>query len=451
MYAEPDPLVTLDIEKAAAGGRMIARHEGRVVLVWGAIPGERVRARVERAGRGLLYADTVEVLDASPDRRLAEVDWRCGGHVLAHVAYERQLRLKGQILVDSFWRIAHVPLSWTPEVIGSPEGGYRMRVRLHARGDRLGFFREGSRELCDAAGTGQILPATAAWIDAAAALLHREQLAGLVGIELAENVLGDERACHLEVQGVEPSQFAHLADAGPLVGLSARRTDRAEVERLAGAPSVSDVIHARDGDPATALRLRRNVRAFFQANRFLLKRLVHHVVALTRLSDPIVDLYAGVGLFGLALAAAGAEQVTLVEVDPVSSADLRGNAAAFASRAQVERLSVESFLHSGPRMTRAAGKATFVVDPPRSGMSKEALRGVLRRQPARIVYVSCDAPTLARDTRGLLDGGYALDGLTGFDLFPNTAHVETVATFVRDFRASRKTGQPPTRSTGGTP
>ena len=200
-------------------------------------------------------------------------------------------------------------------------------------------------------------------------------------------------------------------------GLSAQRTDRAGVERLAGAPSVSDVIYARDGDPATALRLRRNVRAFFQANRFLLDRLVHHVVALTRPSDPIVDLYAGVGLFGLALAAAGAEGVTLVEADPVSSADLRGNAAPFGSRVQVERLSVESFLHSGSRMTRSAGGATFVVDPPRTGMSTEALRGVLRRQPARIVYVSCDAPTLARDTRGLLDGGYALDGLTGFDLF----------------------------------
>ena len=157
-------ILTLDVEKPAAGGRMLARHEGQVVLVWGAIPGERVRARVERAGKGVLYAETVEVVAASPDRKAGTIDWRCGGNVYAHVAYARQLTLKGEIIQDAFGRIGRVPLTTRPEVMASPDTGYRMRARLHARGGRLGFFREGTHEICDAASTGQLLPSTHAWI-----------------------------------------------------------------------------------------------------------------------------------------------------------------------------------------------------------------------------------------------------------------------------------------------
>lgn len=145
-------------------------------------------------------------------------------------------------------------------------------------------------------------------------------------------------------------------------------------------------------------------------------------------SGPIVDLYAGVGLFGLSLAAAGAEDVTLVEGDQTSGADLKANAEPFVPRVRVERRSVESFLAT-PHLP--AREATFIADPPRTGMSKEAMGGIARRMPARIVYVSCDIATLARDTRMLLDLGYELGDLIGFDLFPNTAPVETIATFSR--------------------
>src|SRR5688500_20147279 len=93
---QPGTLLTLDIEKPAAGGRMLARHHGQVVLVSGAITGERVSARVERAGKGVIYADTAQVLSASPDRRGDVGDWRCGGNVLAFLDSPRQLRLTGQ-------------------------------------------------------------------------------------------------------------------------------------------------------------------------------------------------------------------------------------------------------------------------------------------------------------------------------------------------------------------
>ena len=148
---QPGTLLTLDVEKPAAGGRMLARHHGHVVLVWGAIPGERVNARVERAGKGVIFADTAQVLTPSPDRRSDAGDWRCGGNVLAFIDYPRQLQLKGQILQDALARIGRVPLAAPPKVMGSPEHGYRMRARLHAANGRVGFYREGTHALCSAA------------------------------------------------------------------------------------------------------------------------------------------------------------------------------------------------------------------------------------------------------------------------------------------------------------
>ena len=427
---EPGSIVTLDVEKPAAGGRMLARHHGQVVLVWGAIPGERVNARIERTGKGLAYADTVEVISPSSDRREVAGDWRCGGNVLAHVSYPRQLQLKGQIIQDAFGRIGRVPLPEVPDVVGSPEAGYRMRARLHVQDGRIGFYREGTHELCDAALTSQFLPGTHAWIAVAEETLRRLRLTGVSDIELAENVAGNERACHLELlAGTDPAPFAALAEG--LVGLSAQRPDRQTVERLAGTPAITDELDV-GGEGRKLLRLRRDVRAFFQGNRFLLERLVRHVLALIP-TGPVVDLYAGVGLFGLSLAAAGADGVTLVEGDPVSAADLTQNAEPFGDRVRVARRSVEAFLASPPpeRRTRPTSSETYVVDPPRTGMTKQALAGILRAQPSRLVYVSCDVATLARDTRTLLDAGYGLKQVTGVDLFPNTAHVESVALFTR--------------------
>ena len=131
----------------------------------------------------------------------------------------------------------------------------------------------------------------------------------------------------------------------------------------------------------------------------------------------------------MSLAAAGADAVTLVEGDPVSAADLKENAEPFGDRVSVDRRSVETYLAGSGTESRPT--LTFIVDPPRAGMTKQALAGILRAEPSRIVYVSCDVATLARDTRTLLDAGYSLGPVTGIDLFPNTAHVESVALFTR--------------------
>ena len=416
-------VVTVDIEKAAAGGRMLARHHGQVVLVSGAIPGERLAVGIERVTGAVVFASTLEVIEPSPDRRLVRHEPRCGGGTLAHVAYARQQQLKAEIVQDAFNRIARFPLRQPPAVIAADERGYRMRFRLHAQGSRLGFYLEGSHQLCDAGETGQLSDATVAWIRHVERLLAEHHLEGLTAAEIVENMRGDERACHLELRGgCDASPFHVLA--AELTGLSAQRADSAEVVTVGRPPAVTDLLTIGEGQAPASLMLRRHARAFFQANRFLVGPLMRHVVA-QMTAGPVVDLYAGVGLFGLAAATTGTDEVTLVEGDPVSGADLEVNAKGVGGRVRVERRSVEAFVGSS-RFRTIAAPTTTVVDPPRTGLSKEVLRSLCEASPRRIIYVSCDPATLARDCRGFLSHGYDLTGLTVFDMFPNTAHVETV-------------------------
>ena len=405
---------------------MLARNAGQVVLVAGAIPGERVVARLERKERGVAFAEVAEVLQPSADRRAVAGDARCGGNVFAHIEYARQLTLKSEIIQDAFRRIGRIPLAKAPSVVGSPERGYRMRARLHVTGGRVGFFLEGTHQVCDVASTGQLLPETADWVAALNSGLSREQMRGLAAIEVAENIPGRERACHLELHsGTEPRDYAAIGEG--LTGLSAQLTDRPGVVQISGTPVVTDSLQVAD-DPAHVLSLSREVRAFFQGNRFLIESLVRHVAQLVP-RGPLIDLYAGVGLFGLSLATVGCESVTAVEGDPVAGADLERNAARFGDRARAVRRSVESYLTSARKDD--VSPATVIVDPPRTGISKDALAHLIRLQPSRIVYISCDVATLARDTRTLHDSGYGLADLSGIDLFPNTAHVESIAVLTR--------------------
>jgi 23S rRNA (uracil1939-C5)-methyltransferase len=185
-------------------------------------------------------------------------------------------------------------------------------------------------------------------------------------------------------------------------------------------------LSALTGAPAVTGRLRRQPTSFFQANRFLLGKLVRTVVDGVPLDGPVLDLYAGVGLFSAALAATGRQRITAVEGDRNSAADLKENAAQFSAAIRAITARVEDYADA-----QRGTAETIVVDPPRSGMSREAVDGIARHGASRIVYVSCDPPTMARDARRLLDAGYDLTSLQGFDLFPNTPHVESVGVFHR--------------------
>src|SRR5262245_46472222 len=186
------------IEKPAVGGRMIARADGQIVLVSGAIPGERVHARIERVTKSVGYAETIAVDEASPDRRQPFTDLACGGSLYAHIAYPRQLAIKAQVIADAFARIGHLTLPAPVAVAASPEEGYRMRARLHVRGRRLGFFREGTHEVCDARETRQLLPATCDVLDRVSAALRSVGADAVREIELSENIDAAQRAVHFE-------------------------------------------------------------------------------------------------------------------------------------------------------------------------------------------------------------------------------------------------------------
>lgn len=395
------------VEKPAAGGAMLARVDGQIVFVTGGIPGERVRVSVDRVAKSVAHAHVVDVLAPSPDRRDPPGDPLCGGCLYAHVDYRRQLTLKSEVIADAFARIGKLALPAPVAVAGSRADGYRMRARLHVRGGRLGFFREATHEVCDPRQTGQLLPASC---DALDRLMASARSAGAAGalreLELSENVPGSERVAHLETaQAIERPLLDAMFDAG---GFSP-------------GPFVNDIVVV-DGRP---LSFRRHVLAFFQGNRYLLGDLVAHVAGQVPAGARLVDLYAGAGLFAVAAAVLRGATVVAVEGDRYAADDLRANALAAGGAIDTRRSSVEAYVHE------IGGVDAVVVDPPRTGMTPEALGGVLRAGPSTLIYVSCDVATLARDARIVAARGYAIAAVQAFDLFPNTPHVETVVVFER--------------------
>jgi 23S rRNA (uracil1939-C5)-methyltransferase len=448
-------VITLALERPVAGGRMLARHEGRVVLVSGGIPGERVSARVERVKKQVMWAEVVEVIDPSPDRRESPCDLACGGSTYAHMTYARQIACKAAVIADAFSRIAKAPLETLVVVRESPEDGYRLRARVHLDGTRWGFLREGTRTLCDAASTRQLLPSTVAAIDAV-----RDVAPGLFllssAISVAENVPASERVLHFELKAghrlpgaddfasVFGSDHASalMSVSGVTIGSStgddysgdddsdgqSHGLDHGSSRVLMGDPSVRDTAASLFGATSPidgAVTWSRRATSFFQGNRYRTGALVRRVLEVAT-GDRVVDLYSGVGLFAVALAASGAH-VTAVEGDPSSGADLVVNARSFSDRLSVAHASVEDWLRSAT----AKKPDVVVLDPPRAGASLAALQGVIALRSARLLYVSCDPPTLARDSARLCAAGYALQSIEAFDLFPNTPHVECVAVFHR--------------------
>jgi 23S rRNA (uracil1939-C5)-methyltransferase len=417
--------VELTVERPAAGGRMIARHDGQVVFVAGAIPGERVRARVAKADRQLAFAAVTDILEASADRRPAFTDPLCGGCAYSHINYGRQLSLKADVVADAFRRLGRLPVE-DLAVAPSPETAYRMRARFHVSGGAIGFYREGSHEVCDARVTRQVSDDTT---DAVAAIVHSlaDSGAPAASIEITENVSAAERAAHIELgfdaRASEPVLSLACA-AGRLRGCTARTAGG--ILLRAGDPFVADPFHTLTEGRAASGELRRQAASFFQANRFMLPSLVTAVLDSVDPAGPILDLYAGVGLFSLSLAAIGRRDITAVEGDSASGADLRRNAEAFADAVRVVIGRVEDYVASA-----RPGARTIVVDPPRTGISRDAMVAVAALEAPRVVYVSCDPPTMARDARRLTDAGYAMESLRAFDLFPNTPHVESLGVFRR--------------------
>lgn len=435
----PGVTLEVEIEKGVYRGLGLARHEGQVVLVPRALPGDRLRVRVESAGRGFLRARTETVLSPGPGRRPSPCPYaaRCGGCAYQELGYPEQLRLKEAVLRESLSR-AGVPWEGPLPIAASPEEGWRTRASLHlqqqGRDLRLGLHEEGTHRVVD---LPTCLQLSAPMVRAARALLdelHRRprQARVIRHVDLAESIDGAQLVLSLETElsGREASSLAPLA--GALPGLTGFGVEAAEGRGRRFFPLRGDP-HVRSR--VAGVDLRAHVRSFFQSNRFLSGPMVAAVQELTPPGGNVLDLYAGVGLFALPLARA-AERVRAAEVNPMAAEDARWNAErAGLANVQWHRGDVREALALWP-----AGEGERVVlDPPRTGAGPEVVTQVAARRPEVIVYVSCDPPTLARDLKAFEAHGYRPDVVRAFDLFPNTFHLETVVR-LRPSAARREDG-----------
>ncbi len=416
--------VEVAIEKAVFRGRGLGRVGGRVVFVPRTYPGDRVRARVSSLHSGYAEAALQEVLEPAPARRPAPCPQGpgCGGCTYQEIAYEEQVRLKEAVVREALARAGaawHEPIPVRP----SPERAWRTRASLHfASGEgglRLGFRREGTHRVDDLQACLQLSDAMSCAARTLRDLLGRSGIRrALRALDLVETPDGSALAASLAttLPAHRASELAALGRQVPgLTGFGVE-CQGGRLQWLQGAPHVEAAV--------LGLTLRAHVGSFFQANRFLLESLARTVVELVpREGGPILDLYAGVGLFALPLSAREDGRVTAVERAGLSCDDARANASRHRLRVQVVESDVAEALATLPRET----EERVVLDPPRGGAGIAVVELLAARAPSSVVYVSCDPPTLGRDLERLAVHGYRVDSLQILDLFPNTYHVETIA------------------------
>lgn len=426
----PGDRLEVVIEKGVYRGLGLARHQGQVVMVPRALPGDRLRVRVESVERGFLRARAEEMLSPGQSRRASPCEFadRCGGCAYQELDYAAQLSLKEAVLRESLSR-ARVAWDHAIPLAGSPEEGWRTRASLHlsSRGESLllGLHEEGTHQVVD---LPRCLQLSDPMTRAARALLEelsRQPRRGraIRHVDLAESVDGRELVLALETELDVKGAVALSGLAGAVPGLTGFGAMAGEGKgrrflSLRGDPHVRSTVA---GTP-----LRAHVRSFFQSNRFLVEPLTAAVLELVPKGGTVLDLYAGVGLFALPLARQ-AERVRAAEVNPLAAEDARWNAEQAGLReVEMHRGDVREALELWP----AAAEERVVLDPPRTGAGADVVRLLAKRRPAAIVYVSCDPPTLARDLKLFETEGYRPDVIRAFDLFPDTFHLETVVRLV---------------------
>ncbi len=429
MTAVGTPL-TLTIEKLVHGGRGLARRDGAPVFVEGALAGERVEAVVTAVRKGYLEAALARVVAPSPDRIEAPCPLAatCGGCQIQPLAYRAQLEAKRAIAAESLRRLGGLAAD-VPLVTPSPDVfGYRVRADLKigaAGGKRaLGFHAARSRAVVPVSACPVLHPRLQAALGPLADLVARGDrgLAGLEEVELQTTGSCPDLVIVFRMRALDRRALGaigrELRGALPLRGLVAY--DHRRHRWVGGGDALDERIDGID--------CRVSDRTFLQINPGVNAALVSAVVEWAALSgrERVVDLYAGFGNFSLPLARR-ARLVTAVESSPSAVADARFNARSSGVGLRVASSPVESW-------TPEAGEGPpdlVVVDPPRAGLSQAALDRAVALAAPRILYVSCEPATLARDAGRFARAGYRLARVRGFDMFPHTAHVEMLVEFRR--------------------
>jgi 23S rRNA (uracil1939-C5)-methyltransferase len=391
-YLDEPERATLTLTDMAYEGHAIGRLDDLVVFAEYGIPGETVAVEIYRKNADFANARVVEVLQSSPDRVEAPCPYYgvCGGCHWQHINYERQLQLKRHVVQEQLRRIGKFESQPVNETIGAADPwGYRNHLRLSTgRHGDLGFMRRGSHRFLP---IDRCLIADPKINDAIALLQGKG--AGLHQVELRAGVNTGELMVQPDMTDREPS-------APP--GSKVYRESLLGREFQISAPS------------------------FFQSNTAQAERLVRLV---REKLDPqpdelLLDAYAGVGTFA-ALFAADVREVIGIEESPAAVADAAVNLAGMANARYIEG-KVEAVL---PELREQPD--AVILDPSRLGCHPTVIDAVLSLGPRKLVYVSCDPATLARDLRLLVDGGFELLDVTPLDMFPQTYHIECVANLRR--------------------
>jgi 23S rRNA (uracil1939-C5)-methyltransferase len=372
----------VEIERILPGGVGLAHAEGKTLFVSLAAPGDVVRVKVERQQGNVLFATIEEVIKPSAVRVEPPCPYfgRCGGCDFQQLSYEAQLTAKSEIIRDCLHRIAKLEIDAVKVVASPSQWRYRLRATWQIAQEKqlIGYYERGSRRVCDVVDCAVLRPElqqsleavrNTPWFEFPPGLQHLEVISGDSGISVAP-------------------EFAEFAT----------------IELSRGELSF-------------------NAEAFFQANAEIVEDMVEFAVA-PYSGESAVDLYCGVGLFTLPLARRF-KKVVGVETSHVASRFARRNvASAGLTNAAIVSDSVTAWMKV---QAKSIGPVDFVLlDPPRVGAESVVIKGIIDLTPQRICYVSCDPATLARDLKKLVAGGYEVESVLGFDMFPQTHHVETV-------------------------
>jgi 23S rRNA (uracil1939-C5)-methyltransferase len=441
----------LTIEKMIYGGDGLAhlpadeKGRGKAVFVPLVLSGEKIEASLTRQKPGFARARAKSIPEPSPHRVEPGCRYfgRCGGCHYQHSSYEHQLEVKREILRETLRRTAKLELPVDIQAHPSPPWNYRNRSRLKVQTTpefKAGYFKMTSHELLAV----EECPISSALINRGIAALWLSGRAGKVpsGVDEVEFFANaDDTQLLIEVSAkpdtrraalrawAEDFQSSMTEIAGVVVFREAAKREPATQEKLltVGAD------HLTYQTVQAAYRV--SAASFFQTNRYLTDELVK-VVTAGQSGDFALDLYAGVGLFSTALC--DIRHIVSVESSQTSTADLSYN---LRSNGKAVRATTEQYL-SGSDKTRGSGKGAVlphpvhkpdlaVVDPPRSGLGERVAQMLVTLGAPRVVYVSCDPVTLARDLVVLLAGGYQIEQIHLVDLFPQTYHLESVVHLAR--------------------
>lgn len=422
----------LKIEKLVYGGDGLARlpadehGRGKSVFVPFSLDGEEVDAQIVEEKPGFARARIQRVVSASPDRVESGCPYflRCGGCQYQHGSYEHQIKAKAGILVETLRRTAKLELPCELQVHPSPEWNYRNRTRLKVQAEpefALGYYKFRSHELLpiercpissplinrvitemwDAGRRGEIPPGVG----------EIELFADSEDKQLLVEAYCDKASGKAEAEKVATQLKQGLVSACGIAVFQQAANQFAEPRKLAASGTPEMQYQTK------LASFRVSAGAFFQVNRFLIDELVSIVTGESS-GKLALDLYAGVGLFSAVLAKSFA-QVIAVESSQTSLADLRHNA---PQEVKAVLATTEQYLGQ----TSGIRPDLVVVDPPRGGLGEKAIRGLVKLDAPRMVYVSCDPSTLARDLRMLVGSGYRVIGAHLIDLFPQTFHIESV-------------------------